>query len=261
MAELAEIMTYLERLAPPALAEDYDNVGLLIGDEHAEVTKVLISLDTDESVAREAAELGAQLVLSHHPLIFRPAKNIIKQSGFGRTVYTLIQNNISLYAMHTNFDSVSGGLGDYFLAQICPQKAFGCMEGEFPNGIGRIAELKDNIPLAVLLEKIKQNFGMEQIRYVGSENTPVRKIAVCNGGGADFTDTAAQMGADVYISGDFKYHHARFAYENRLCLVEIPHYEAEIIFSRYLRERLNKEFDRGIEFIVSEKNRNPWNIK
>lgn len=260
MVTLKELTEYLELIAPSALAESYDNVGLLIGDENAKINKVLISLDTDEQVAKEASELGVQLILSHHPLIFHPVKNILKSSSFGRTAYALIQNNISLYAMHTNFDSVSGGLCDYFLQQICSQKAVASLEGEYPNGIGRIAVLPEHVSLAGLLQRIKQNMNVGQLRFVGDENLAVKRIAVCNGGGADLIYSAAKAEADVFVTGDLKYHHARFAYENGMGLIEIPHYEAEIIFCRYICERLKKHFTDRVDFFVSQKNVNPWNI-
>lgn len=260
MVALNEVIEYLEKLAPGELAESYDNVGLLVGDSNIKVSKVIISLDTDEMVAKKATQLGAELIISHHPLLFKPAKSITKQDSLGKTLYSLIQNNISLYAMHTNFDSVAGGLGDYFLNCACGVKASGSLEGEFPNGIGRIAELEQEITFGELLDKIKKGLCIEKIRYVGDENQRIKTVAACNGGGADLVYNAYRMGADVYISGDLKYHHARHAYENGHCLVEVPHYEAEIIFCKYLSELLNGQFGEKCEFLVCE-NENPWKIK
>lgn len=260
MVMLQEIISNLEKLAPPTLAEKYDNVGLLIGDRRAEVDKVLISLDTDEAVAEEAAELGARLILSHHPLIFRPVKNIVADESFGRTASSIIRNHIALYAMHTNFDSVCGGLCDEFLSRICPGKAFASLEGDYPNGIGRIAETEESVRLGDVLETVKENFGMKQLRFVGDAERRIRKIAVCNGGGADLLYSAAAQRAELYLTGDLKYHHARFAYENGIALVEIPHYEAEIIFCRVVYEHLQKRFSGRAEFFISQKNVNPWNI-
>ncbi len=260
MIALNEIIEYLEELAPKHLAEDYDNVGLMVGDKEASVSKVVISLDTDEKVADFATKNGAQLVISHHPLLFKPAKSITKGDSLGRTIYNLIKNDISLYAMHTNFDSVSGGLGDYFLKAACGVRAYDSIEGEFPDGIGRIAKLDREITFGELIDRIKKGLLINSIRYVGDENMPVKTIAACNGGGADLIFSAYSMGADVYISGDLKYHHARYAYENNRCLIEVPHYEAEIIFCEYLSELLNKKFKEKCEFLVY-KNENPWKIK
>ncbi len=260
MIALNEIIAYLEELAPKHLAEDYDNVGLMVGDKEALVSKVVISLDTDEKVADFAAKNGAQLVISHHPLLFKPAKSITKSDCLGRTIYNLIKNDISLYAMHTNFDSVSGGLGDYFFKTACDVEAYDSIEGEFPDGIGRIAELSKEITFGELIDRIKKGLLINSIRYVGDENMPVKTIAACNGGGADLIFGAYSMGADVYISGDLKYHHARYAYENGRFLIEVPHYEAEIIFCEYLSELLNKKFKEDCEFLVY-KNENPWKIK
>lgn len=260
MVELKEITAYLDRLAPASLAEDYDNVGLLVGDKEAHIHRLLVSLDTDEHVCREAAERGAELIVSHHPLLFRPAKTIVKQDCIGKTIYSLITSGVSLYAMHTNFDSVSGGLGDYFLHLACGAEPFGCIEGEFPNGIGRIARLETETTFGEMLDRIKSNFGMKQIRYVGERDTKIRTVAACNGGGAELAYAAYAMGAEAYLSGDLKYHHARYAYENGLCLAEIPHYEAEISFCRLAAEMLQARFRNQCEILISEQNKNPWKI-
>lgn len=261
MVELKEITAYLDMLAPASLAEDYDNVGLLVGDKDSRINRLLVSLDTDEYVCREAAERGAELIISHHPLLFRPAKAIVKQDSAGKTIYGLITSGISLYAMHTNFDSVSGGLGDYFLDCACGVKPFNCIEGEFPNGIGRIAHLETETTFGELMDHIKRNLGMKQMRYVGERDTIIKTVAACNGGGADLAYSAYSMGADVYLSGDLKYHHARYAYENGLCLAEIPHYEAEIIFCRHVAALLKAHFKDRCEILISEQNKNPWKIK
>ncbi|MBQ3554328.1 MAG: Nif3-like dinuclear metal center hexameric protein [Clostridia bacterium] len=257
MVTMKDFCDYLETLAPSALAEDYDNVGILIGDQEAEITRILISLDTDESVVCEAERIGADLVLSHHPLLFHPLKQIVRQDAVGNTVIKLIQSGINLYAMHTNFDSVKNGLCDYFLKTICNAEASQSMEGEFPDGIGRITELPEKIMLSDLLAMLKERLHMEHIRFVGDENQTISKLAVCNGGGADLIYDAYHLGADVYISGDFKYHHARHAYETGKALVEVPHYEAEILFCDYMAEILQKHFGQKCEVFVY-KNENPW---
>ena len=257
MVTTKELCDYLDTLAPSALAEDYDNVGLLIGDCEAEISKILISLDTDASVVGEAKRLGADLILSHHPLLFHPVKQIVKQDAIGNTVIQLIQNGIQLYAMHTNFDSVKNGLCDYFLKTACGAEPCQSIEGEFPDGIGRIAELPKTILLSDLLVVLKDRLHMEHVRFVGNESQTITKLAVCNGGGADLIYDAYRLGADVYISGDFKYHHARCAHENGRALIEVPHYEAEILFCDYLAEILQAHFGDKCEFFVY-KNENPW---
>ncbi len=257
MVSFKEFTDVLEEIAPPELAEDYDNVGLLIGDKNVGISKVLISLDTDLKTVEHAVKIGADMVLSHHPLLFRPLKQILCQDSIGKTAIELIRNNIQLYAMHTNFDSVKNGLCDYFLNTICRALPLASIEGEFPNGIGRIAKLPQKISLFELLGQVKQNLQLKTIRFVGDENAEVETIAVCNGGGADLIYDAFQKCADVYITGDLKYHHARYAYECERMLIEVPHYEAEILFCRYLANHLREKFGDRCEFVFYE-NENPW---
>ena len=140
MVKLTDIIDFLNLTAPPHLAESYDNVGLLIGEKEKEIRKVLVTLDTDEIVAIDAREKQADLVLSHHPLIFRPLGRITGEDAVSRTVLSLIKDDIALFSMHTNFDSVKCGLGDLFLDKIAETQNRVPIEGDGENGIGRIAD-------------------------------------------------------------------------------------------------------------------------
>ena len=257
MAELNKIIDFLKSFAPFELAEDYDNVGLLVGDKNKEIKKIMITLDVDEKVVADAKELGCDLIISHHPLIFSPLKRVVSDDACARSVIALIKNDIALVSVHTNFDSADSGLCDLFLDKIVKTKNRTSIDG---NGIGRLADLCDECELSDILAKVKDEFNLYALRYVGDKNKKVRKIAVCNGGGADFVYSAKEMGADLYISGDIKYHHARFAYENDIALIEVPHYNAEIIFCEYVKELLEKEFKDIFELIITDKNKDVWNI-
>ena len=118
MVKLTEVTEFLNSIAPPHLAESYDNVGLLIGDKDKEIHKVLVTLDADEAVALDAQKKQVDLVVSHHPLIFKPLSRITGEDAASRTVLSFIKGDIALFAMHTNFDSVKSGLGDLFLDKI-----------------------------------------------------------------------------------------------------------------------------------------------
>lgn len=259
MVKLNKIIEFFNSFAPPCFAEDYDNVGLLVGDKDKEVNKVLITLDVDEYVAKDAADKDYDLVISHHPLIFKPLKRVVTDDSVSRTVIYLIKNNISLVSVHTNFDSVKSGLCDLFLDKIADTKDRNAIEGDKENGSGRIAELKEIATFLDILSKVKEEFCVDTLRYVGDKDMKISKIAVCNGGGADFIYAAKEMGADLYISGDIKYHHARFAYENNLALVEVPHYNAEIMFCDYVKDLLEKEFGNDLDICVTDKNIDVWN--
>jgi len=254
MVKIKEITDFLYSLAPVYLAEDYDNVGLLVESQKTETESVLISLDTDVKIAAEAKEKGCGLVISHHPLIFKPIKRISKEDA----VFALIKNDIALYAMHTNYDSVRGGLCDVLLNKIGNFKNAMGLEQDEPDGIGRIAELEYEMTFSEFVSDIKKALGLKELRVVGNGDAVIKTVAICNGGGADLVYDAKGKGADVYISGDFKYHHARYAYENDMALVEITHYDAEIIFIDALAEILEEKFGDRLKIYKSNENINPW---
>lgn len=258
MVTTDKIVEFLEKFAPAQFAEDYDNVGLLIGDKNKKINKVLITLDADEAVVRDAVELGCDLIISHHPLIFKPLKRVVSDDSISRTIIELIKNDISLISVHTNFDGVKSGLCDLFLDKIADTKERCAIEGDTDNGSGRMAEMKEAKTLSEILSTIKEKFSLESLNYVGNADKEIRKIAVCNGGGADFLYQVKDAGCDAFVSGDFKYHHARFAYENDIALVCVPHYNAEIMFCEYVKELLEKEFKESIEIYVTDKNIDVW---
>ena len=259
MVKLDKIAEFLNTFAPNCLAEDYDNVGLLIGNRDKEINKVLITLDVDETVVGDAVDKCCELVISHHPLIFKPLKRVVSDDATSRAVIELIKNDISLISVHTNFDGVKSGLCDLFLDKIADTKDRCAIEGDSENGSGRIAQLKQTTKLCEILKRVKDEFTQDMLRYVGNPDMLIEKIGVCNGGGADFIYSAKEAGCDVFISGDFKYHHARFAYENNMALIEVPHYYEEIMFCQYAKELLEKEFAKNIEICVTDKNIDVWN--
>lgn len=258
MVNMSEIIAYLEAFAPKEYAEEYDNVGLLIGDKNKEINKILVTLDADETIAEEAKSIGADLVISHHPLIFSPVRSLTFDNAVSRTIISFIKNDIALYSMHTNFDSVKSGLNDLFLDKIAKTTNRKTIDGDGENGIGRIADLESPAKLSLLLGEIKKEFNLGNLRFIGDENKIINKIAVVNGGGAEYVFHAKALGADCFVSGDIKYHQARFAYENDISLIEIPHFSAEIIFSEYVKKLVSIKFKKQVEVFVSQKNVDIW---
>lgn len=258
MVTMQELFSFFESEAPSALAEDYDNVGLLVEGAADEVHTVFITLDADEQVVCEAERAGAQLILSHHPLMFRPVNRLTEADSGQRTVRRLLQKGIGLFAMHTNYDAAEGGLCDAFL------DAFGSFSQRSSfaggtSGIGRIGKLDNPCTLSELLSRGKAAFCPQgYLRYVGREDDLAETVAVCNGGGGDMIYEAFGLGAQVYISGDFKHHHARFAYENNLKLIQIDHYDAEIGFCQLMKKRLESAFAGRISVALSSHEQSPW---
>lgn len=258
MVDFFEIVEFLNRLAPPELAESYDNVGVLAGGENKNIEKVLITLDTDSGVAKEAVKENAQLIVSHHPLIFNPIKNVTNSTETGKTLITLIKNDISLFAMHTNFDSVKNGMCDILAKKIFGENNYVNFNGENGDGIGRVVNLNSEITLGELCEKIKKNLNIPYLRIVGDLSRKIKKSAIVGGGGAGMTEEALKTGADVYISGDFKYQHGRDAYALNLALIEITHYDAEIVFAEYMKKILENKFKEKLTVVTSKTNKNVW---
>ncbi len=257
MVNISELMAFFEEIAPKHLAEDYDNVGLLV-EGAGEIEKILVTLDADERTVLEAEKLGAQLILSHHPIMFRPVNHLTEAEGGERTIRRLLQKNIGLFAMHTNFDSATAGLCDMFLSAFGDFTDVTAFSGETA-GIGRIGTLKNSCTLQELMERGKEAFSSgKSLRYVGDEKAIVNRVAVCNGGGGDVIYDAHALGAELYISGDFKHHHARFALENHMHLLEIDHYDAEAPFSSEMKKRLETAFGDRLSVMVSRHDKSPW---
>lgn len=260
MVKLEKLQEFFESVAPRALAEEYDNVGLLVEGTTDVVHTIVIALDADETTVLLAESVGAELILTHHPVMFRPVNHLTEQEGGQRTIRRLLQKGIGLFAMHTNFDSAAGGLCDVFLDSFGAFTEKTSFAGT-QEGIGRIGRLKTPCTLGNLLAKGKQIFSPgREIRYVGDEKTVVETVAVCNGGGADLVYEAYGLGAQVYISGDFKHHHARFAVENAMSIIAIDHYDAEIAFCSLMKKRLENAFGKELNIVIAEGETSPWKV-
>lgn len=256
MVILKELLAFFEETAPKVLAEDYDNVGLLIEGQTDEICTLMLALDADEHVAQQAKAEGAELVVSHHPLLFHPLKRITESNGTQRTALRFIRDGIGLFAMHTNFDSASGGLCDSFLQAFGEMEQVTAFSGE-AEGLGRIGRLREPCKLSDLLQRAKTAFNLPHVSYAGDPDRCIQTVAVCNGGGGDIMYQAHELGADVYISGDFKHYHARFAVENHFPILLVDHYSAEIGFGRLMQAKLTQRFGDRLRVLIADE-QNPW---
>lgn len=252
-----EIAAVIEQLAPRSLAYDWDNVGLLFGDAEQEVTRLLLTLDMDIGVAQEAARVGAQMVVGHHPILFDPVSRVTAQTPDGRLLQTLARNSVSYYAAHTNLDIAKGGLND-LLAKKFRLKHVEMLEpvetaGE---GIGRIGDLDAPITLLALAERVKKALGIANLRYAGDEDALVSRIAVNSGGGASLIDAALSHGADVFITGDYKYAQIRGCLDNGMKVIDVGHYDSEILVCELLQEYLTPRIGNSVEILLTEANKN-----
>lgn len=242
---LREIMSTLERVYPTTLAEAWDNVGLLVGDADREVSHVLTALDLSDEAVDKAIAIGADLIVTHHPLIFKPVARITKQDMIGRRILRLAENGISYYAMHTNFDIA--GMADLNAAQLGLEntavlQVTACDEAGKEVGLGRIGELPRKISVVELAEIVKAMMNLPSVRVYGDAHREVSRVAVCSGSGRSLIDDALAGDAQVYVTGDLDYHSAIDAVSRGLILIDAGHYGTENIFVPFMRQKMKNLF-------------------
>ncbi len=253
MTKCSDIAKHIEALAPCNLACDWDNVGLLVGDMNKEVKRVLVALDNDEAITNEAIALGADMIVSHHPIMFSPVRRITEDEPQQRMLRRLCESGICHYAAHTNMDCAIGGLNDYLAQKLGLENAAVFAFGEHGAGFGRISELKEEKSLSELLELCREKLKSEGLRYVGALDKKITTVAVNSGSGGDILGDCIKRDVDLLITGDVKYTLAREAYENGICVIDAGHYGTEIIFVEMITAYLEKEF-KEVEFIASRAN-------
>lgn len=236
------VVDMLERLAPGRLAEDWDNPGLLVGSLQQEVKRVYVCLDVSLPAAEEAAARGAELIVAHHPMIFRGIRHVRTDLYDGRLLQLLLSRNIAVYAAHTNLDIARGGVNDVLAAAVGLEGLEGLQpaEGEPDAAIGRVGRLPEKKSLEEFARQVRKALGVEHLRVVRGNGRPVRKVALCGGSGADFIGRAACAGADVYLTGDVKYHDAQKAVRQGISLIDAGHFATEFpvvgMLAKYLRQ-------------------------
>ena len=248
--KVKDIIGNLEKKYPKANAESWDNVGLIVGKLNQEVRKVQLSLDTTDKVIENAIKNSADLIITHHPMIFNPVKTITTMDNLGRKIIKLIENNKSLYAMHTNLDSSKDGLNDYILNLLEVENSKVIDVNEFDNevGIGRLYTLSKEMNIDEYATFVKNSLKIKNIRII-SENREkiIKKVALINGSGMSYWRKVKSLGADLFITGDIGYHDALDAKEAGINVFDIGHFESENCFVELLRKDIE---GMGIEVIT-----------
>ena len=253
---IKNVSDYIEKIAPLNQSEDFDNVGLLIGNEMTEVKGVLVTLDTLEETVDEAIRKNCNLIVSFHPIIFDGLKKINGNSYVEKVVLKAIQNNIAIYATHTALDNSNVGVSAK-MCEVLGLKNYNILiPKEDENiGMGMIGDLPEPMQEEDFLKFTKKTFKTNGIRFSSKIGKSVKKIAVLGGSGSFAISNAIQKKADVYISADFKYHDF-FKAEGKILLIEVGHYESEQFTKNLLVEYLTKKFT-SFAIILSEKSTNP----
>ncbi|MGN0775403.1 MAG: Nif3-like dinuclear metal center hexameric protein [Candidatus Ventricola sp.] len=214
-----ELERLVGEIAPYELAEAWDNVGLLVGRADRSVTRVLTALDLTDAVIREAVHLGAQAIVTHHPIMMDARKRMTDGDREGRLLLALAENGIAHIAAHTNFDSAPGGVNDTLLAQMGAEHICG-------EGCIRVGELEAGMTFGDLCARAQKKLHAA-VRAYGAADTPVSRLGCCSGAGGSCFEEAKALGADCFITGEIKHHIALEAMDSGVCVIEAGHFETE----------------------------------
>ena len=245
MSKIHELCSFLEQIAPLELQESYDNAGLIYGSPNDEITGVLFSLDATEEVVNEAKSLGCNVVVSHHPIIFRGLKKISPTYYVDRSIISAIRNEIALYAIHTNLDNILHQGVNGKIAQVLGLEQIKILAPKRPDnpleGAGIVGRFAQAIELDEVLDLIKAKFNMPYLRHTRRLKDKIQTVALCGGSGSFLVPQAIRSGADLYLSADFKYHEF-FEADDKIMIVDIGHYESEFYTIQHLFELVSQNF-------------------
>jgi dinuclear metal center YbgI/SA1388 family protein len=261
VATVADIIEVMETMAPLRLAEEWDNVGLQVGQLDWPVRRIWVALDPLDNVVDGACRNGVDLLITHHPLIFNPLRCINFDTPVGSIIHAAAGHQLAIFAAHTNFDSAAGGINDVLALRIGLADLKVLKRGGLPDedsaaecdplvppaadymqkqGLGRVGELEETIELLPFALSIKEKLGLKYIKVAGKPDLPVRRVAVCSGSGSSLMKDFYSSGAQVFISGDLRYHDAREVEALNLGLIDMGHFASEYLVVEVLAKRLDK---------------------
>lgn len=251
-----ELKKIIEEISPETLQEKWDNSGFQINFANHYVKKVLVSIEITDAVIEEAIFHDANMIVTHHPLIFGSLTKVDGNDFTGNYIQKLIKNDIAVYSTHTPFDKCQGGNNDYLAkllhlcnTQIIESDEEGFCRVGYVDGECTVAEYVDQITTWLKIDKSFMN-------YTGNLDAKVTKVGLCTGAGAEFAELAFKEGCDLFITGDLKYHQAQKAKELGLNILDIGHYGSEKIFTENMAYYLRKNTD--LEIIESNTDLNPF---
>lgn len=219
MMTVQQVYDFINERAPFETQEDFDNAGLLVGDPAWEVKGIHVALDVTSAVIDETIAQGANLIVTHHPMMFAPRKRLVETDHEVRLLCRLIRHHIALIAAHTNLDQAQGGINDVLAQQLGLQEIVG-------EGFLRVGTLPEPMTAEALTEHAQERLHTV-IRLMGSGAHMIHKVGLCSGAGSDFWKEAAAMGAEAFLSGEVKHHHALEAVEAGVVMLEAGHFATE----------------------------------
>lgn len=245
-----QLVAPIEAFAPVATQEGWDNCGFSVGDPGKEVKKALVALDCTEQVIDEAVELGCDIIITHHPLIFKGVKSVTPSSSVGRMITRAIKNDISIYSAHTNMDKAADGVS----ALMAKRLALGDLEPLTQENLGLVGRLEKPLSGQDFVEFVKKSFGLQRVRISEPVDGKIEKVAVCGGSGSSFIGDAMAKGAQAYVTGDITYHN--FYCEKGFMVLDMGHFESEYDVVELFANILCKNFP-NFAVCISRKNNNP----
>ena len=250
-----DVIKVIEDFAPLSIQEGWDNSGLCVGSPDDEVTSVLMGLDCTEKLVDEAVECGADMIITHHPLIFSGLKKISPDDAVGAAVIKAVRAGICIYAAHTNADKVIAGVSGAMAARLGLTDVRILDEDGEGTGLGVVGNLPEPISAEEAIRLVKEKFSLKTIKTSAPIDKPISRIAMCGGSGSSLIKNAMKAGADLYISGDISYHN--FFTPESFMLMDIGHYESEIEIVDILFSLITKNFPTFAVRITQNINSNP----
>lgn len=251
MTKCGDIVSFIEKIAPPELAEEWDNVGLLVGSGGISVERVLVCLDVTHAVVEECIERKANLIVAHHPVIFDGIKRLNEADFKGRLLYSLVRKGINVYTAHTNLDYAKEGVNKRLAASL------GLKNTEIMGkGPGIFGTLEREYGLSEFVDIVKASLNVHYVRVAGNADRGLKKAAVFSGS-FDKLEEFIATGADVLVTGDLKYHDAVDASEAGCCIIDAGHFNTEAVVLPSLAKALRDEFA-DIEVFCSVSGKDPF---
>lgn len=263
MIQLAELLKHFEHVWPKAHADDWDNVGLAVGSNTLSVSKVLVAVDLTEAVIDEAVQVGANLILTHHPLLLKPIDSVAEDQLKGSLISKLIQNSIALYCAHTNADVQSDGASSLMANAFRLQNTAPLVDAKGGFGHGVIGDLASPLTLVDFATKVAAALPAtaRKVVFSGEPGRLISRVALCSGAGDSFLPVVLLSNADVYVTSDFRHHPALDAISTPrehgpLALIDVSHWAAESLWLASAISKLSTLS--GIDVVAATTSTDPW---
>ena len=253
--KVKDVIAVIEEFAPLSIQEGWDNSGLCVGSPEDEVSSVLFALDCTESLVDEAIECGADMIITHHPLIFSGLKKISPEDQVGTVVIKAIKHGIAIYAAHTNADKVISGVSGAMAEKLGLVDVQILDEDGDGTGLGVVGNLSEPLTAERVIELVKEKFSLKMLKSSKPSEGLITRVAMCGGSGGSLIGAARNSGAQLYISGDISYHN--FFTPEGFMLMDIGHYESEIEIVNILFSLIRKNFPTFAVRITQNINSNP----